>query len=134
MHGFSAAGGLARADVDLWLVGPLSPEAAADKIAHIGAVVRANAARRGGREVVAVRTKNTVTFLSAYPFRPIQVVLSVFQSPLQLLLDFDLDCASICWTGERLLAPPRALRAMSRRLNILRADVAPSRGTLRAIK
>lgn len=90
LHGRGAPGDLAAADIDLWLHGlsparnatvnraprfsPLRPRAqaeAAAKAEHIFGVLRANAAARGS-ELFAARTKNTITFFSAYPFRMVQ--------------------------------------------------------------
>ena len=123
-HGRDAPGGLATADIDLWLVGDFTPEAAAAKVEHIDAVLRANAAKRGATVMVA-RTKHTLTFFGAYPFRCVQVVCAVFPSAAALLLEFDLDCCALGFDGVRVLAPPRAVAAVTQRTNIMRSDIEP---------
>jgi hypothetical protein len=121
-HDRAAPGDLACADIDLWLHG-LSPADAAKKVEHIGDVLRAHAAKRGA-QLFAARTKHTVTFFSAYPFRLVQVVLAVFASPVQVLLDFDLDCAAIGFDGAALAALPRCVNAVTAGANVMRTDLA----------
>ena len=120
-HGRDAPGGLATADIDLWLYG-MTPAQAAQKVEHIAAVLRANAAQRGG-SIIVVRTKNTFSFVSAFPFRIVQVVRTVFASPAQVLLDFDLDSCALGYDGSRVLAAPRALSALSSGANVMRSDL-----------
>ena len=123
LHGRDAPGNLAVADIDLWLCG-LTAEEAAAKVAHIGAVLTANAAKRGAT-VMAARTAHTFTFFSAYPFRCVQVVNALFPSAAAPLLDFDLDCCALAFDGQRVLALPRALAAATARVNVLRAGLEP---------
>ena len=123
LHGRDAPGNLAVADIDLWLCG-LTAEEAAAKVAHIGAVLTANAAKRGAT-VMAARTAHTFTFFSAYPFRCVQVVNALFPSAAAPLLDFDLDCCALAFDGQRVLALPRALAAVTARANVLRAGQEP---------
>jgi hypothetical protein len=123
LHGRDAPGNLAVADIDLWLVG-LSAEEAAAKVAHVGAVLTANAAKRGAT-VMAARTAHTFTFFSAYPFRCVQVVNALFPTAAAPLLDFDLDSCCLCFDGQRVLALPRALAAAAGRVNVLRAGAEP---------
>ena len=123
LHGRGAPGNLAVADIDLWLCG-LSADEAAAKVAHIGAVVTANAAKRGAT-VMAARTAHTFTFFSAYPFRCVQVVNALFPTAAAPLLDFDLDCCALAFDGQRVLALPRALAAVTARAIVLRAGLEP---------
>jgi hypothetical protein len=133
LHGRDAPGDIARADIDLWLYGLSSPEAAAAKVAHICDVLIANAAKRGDT-IGIFRTRHSVTFASAYPRRPVQVILSPFSSPLEVLLGFDLDAPSLAYDGARLRAAPRALRAVAAGVNVLRTSALNSRGSERLFK
>jgi hypothetical protein len=123
-HGRDAPGSLATADIDLWLVGSLTREAAAAKLAHVEEVLRANAAKRGATVGVA-HTPHTLTFFSAFPFRCVQVVHALFPSAAAPLLDFDLDCCAMGWDGAQVVALPRALAAATQRTNVLRSDIEP---------
>lgn len=125
LHGQGAPGSLGGADIDLWLHG-LSAEAASAKVAHIGEVLAANAAKRGAT-VMAARTAHTFTFFSAYPFRCVQVINALFPAAAAPLLDFDLDCCAMAYDGAHVLALPRALAAVTGRTNVLRAGL-ESRG------
>ena len=122
-HGRGAAGGLERSDVDLFIYG-LTPPKAAEKLLQIGATMAANA-RAQGRNLYAARTKNTVTFFSAYPYRPVQVNLGLFPCAAAVLLDFDFDCCAFAFDGPAgVRALPRALAALATGLNVMRPDCA----------
>lgn len=48
-----------------------------------------------------------------------QVVLRLYDSPAEVLLGFDVDCACLGFDGERVWALPRALRALKHNINVL---------------
>jgi len=135
LHGRDAPGGIARADIDIWIVGNLSAQEAAAKVVHIGEVLSKNARDRG-RTVGCCRSRNTITFFSAYPFRPVQVILALFRDAQDVLLGFDLDAPCLAMDGAQLWTAPRALRAITTGVNTLRADVLSLniRGSKRLLK
>ena len=109
-------------DVDLYLHGFDSEEALLEKQREIAEVLVRNARRRGA-EVYATRTRAAVTVFSAFPYRSVQIVIGAkAQCATEVVLDFDLDCCALCFDGTRLLALPRAMLALNRRCNTLRAD------------
>jgi hypothetical protein len=73
-------------------------------------------------KLLVTRSKHAVTIFSHPPsFPPIQVILSVYDSPLSLLLDFDVDCCCCAYIpGEkRVVCTPRGLRALRYGANIV---------------
>jgi len=79
--------------------------------------------RRLGLQMFATRTPATITFFSGFPFRPVQIIIGPKATcAAEVVLDFDLDCCALCFDGARLLALPRAVLALNRRCNVLRAD------------
>ncbi|KAG8972355.1 hypothetical protein FRB90_010237, partial [Tulasnella sp. 427] len=67
-------------DVDLFLYG-LTPEKAEEKCLEIYNAVRDSVPW----EVCAVRTKNAVSIHCQYPYRPVQIVLRIYQTPAEIL-------------------------------------------------
>ena len=65
-----------------------------------------------------LRTNHSVTFTPPWPFRPVQVILRLYHSIEQVLLGFDLDCCAFAFDGRRVLALPRAVRAVQVRGNM----------------
>eukprot|EP00035_Acanthoeca_spectabilis_P001066 m.77336 g.77336 ORF g.77336 m.77336 type:complete len:688 (-) comp10604_c0_seq3:132-2195(-) len=64
----------------------------------------------------------TTTDWSASPasvLQQIQVVLRLYDSPAEVLLGFDVDCACLGFDGDRVWALPRALRALKHNINVL---------------
>ena len=99
-------------DVDIFLYG-MSPEQAEAKIRTIYEAV-SNAIPW---DVTCVRTKNTVSIHSQYPYRIIQIVLRIYQSPAEAMAGFDVDASTCVYDGERVWATPRAVVAMMRQCN-----------------
>ena len=85
--------------------------------------------------VVAFRTKNTVTLVSQYPYKHIQIILRLYRSTsevkeqknmpnphtatcphtvanMQVLVGFDVDCCSVAYDGTNVWATPRAHNAI----------------------
>jgi len=62
----------------------------------------------GGGRLIVVRTKVAVTmYLNDLP--PVQVVLAVYQSPLEVIINFDVDCCCVLYhpATKRVLCTPR---------------------------
>ena len=79
--------------------------------------------RQNGDEakLLVTRSKHAVTIFSHPPsFPPVQVILSLYDSPLSLLLDFDVDCCCVAFLPgeERVVCTPRGLRALRFGANI----------------
>ena len=99
-------------DVDLFMYG-LSPEQAEAKMQVIYEAVRDSVPW----DVTCVRTRNTVSIHSQFPYRTVQMVLRLYSSPAEMMAGADIDVASCAWDGERVWATPRALVAMMRQAN-----------------
>lgn len=101
-------------DVDLFLYG-LTPEQAEVKINMIYEAVRDSIPW----DVTCIRTKHTVSIHSQYPYRAVQIVLRLYQSPAEILAGFDVDAPCCAFDGERVWANPRAIVAMMRQCNTI---------------
>ncbi|GJE83966.1 ankyrin [Phanerochaete sordida] len=101
-------------DVDLFLYG-LTPEQAEAKINQIYEAVRDSIPW----DVTCIRTKHTVSIHSQYPYRAVQIVLRLYQSPAEILAGFDVDAPCCAFDGERVWANPRAIVAMMRQCNTI---------------
>ncbi|KAF7790774.1 hypothetical protein EIP86_001731 [Pleurotus ostreatoroseus] len=99
-------------DVDLFLYG-LTPEQAEVKINEIYEAVRDSIPW----DVTCIRTKHTISIHSQYPYRSVQIVLRLYQSPAEILAGFDVDVPCCAYDGHRVWANPRAIVAMMRQCN-----------------
>jgi hypothetical protein len=100
-------------DIDLFLYG-LTAEEAFAKVRHIAAVLEAN-----GGVYHIVRTQNAITFIRTWPHRHVQIVHRMYDSPLDILCSFDIDCCACGFDGTDVLVLPRARFAINRALNIV---------------
>lgn len=99
-------------DVDLFLYG-LTPEQAEAKMKTIFEAVRDSIPW----DVTCIRTKHTISIHSQYPYRAVQIVLRLYQSPAEVLAGFDVDAPCCAFDGSRVYANPRAIVAMMRQCN-----------------
>ncbi|KAF9266483.1 ankyrin [Marasmius fiardii PR-910] len=99
-------------DVDLFLYG-MTPEEAEVKITKIYEAVRDSVPW----DVTCVRTKHTVSIHSQYPYRSVQIVLRLYNSPAEILAGFDIDAACFAYDGARVWGNPRAIASMMRQCN-----------------
>ncbi|KAG9000610.1 hypothetical protein FRB93_012622 [Tulasnella sp. JGI-2019a] len=104
-------------DVDLFLYG-MTPEQAEEKCKAIFAAVRDSVPW----EVTSVRTKNAVSIHCQYPYRSIQIVLRLYQSPAEVLAGFDVDSSCVAFNGNSVLATPRAIMALMTQANQVAMD------------
>ncbi|CUS09476.1 unnamed protein product [Tuber aestivum] len=100
-------------DIDLFIHGIEDPQEAIEKMAAIESTVKDNLLW----ETTTVRTKNTITIVSQYPNRHIQIVLRLYKSVSQILTGFDVNCACVAYDGTRVLAVPRAIAAAMTQCN-----------------
>ncbi|KAH3745603.1 ankyrin repeat protein [Pelomyxa schiedti] len=98
-------------DIDMFIYG-LTQEQANEKLRYIY-----NSVHSAGAE--CIRTKNAVTILNQHPRRHIQIVLRIYMSPAEVLLGFDIDSCSVCYDGRNVWAIPRAIRALTKRYNLV---------------
>ncbi|KAF8873915.1 hypothetical protein CPB84DRAFT_1853842 [Gymnopilus junonius] len=91
----------------------LSPEEAKVKMEHIYRAVCSAAPWK----VICVWKANTISIHTNYPYRPIQIVLRLYQSPAEILAGFDVDAACCAYDGERVWVNPRSLTALVRQAN-----------------
>ncbi|KAE8349898.1 hypothetical protein BDV28DRAFT_151457 [Aspergillus coremiiformis] len=101
-------------DVDLFLYG-LSEDQAIEKIKQIEEKVR-NAILC---ETTTIRTKNTITIVSRYPTRHVQIVLRIYKSISEILTGFDVDCSCAAFDGQQVYVSPRALAAYITQTNTI---------------
>lgn len=103
-------------DIDLFLVGSPTAEAALATVGRIHRTLKRNF--RG--KVLCARTGSALTFVAGgYPTRFVQVVLKLFPSAADVLSSFDVDCCGFAYDGTRVLATPRAVRAVVTRVNLI---------------
>ncbi|CAM9416812.1 unnamed protein product [Ectocarpus sp. 6 AP-2014] len=102
-------------DVDLFLYG-LDEKAATEKVRKI-----CNAVKLANPKIYAVRSLRTVTLVSEFPFRKIQIVLRLYKTLAEVLHGFDVDACSVGFDGHTVWATNRAARAICKRYNL--ADV-----------
>ncbi|KAL0573061.1 hypothetical protein V5O48_008902 [Marasmius crinis-equi] len=99
-------------DVDLFLY-DMTPEQAEIKITKIYEAVRDSVPW----DVTCVRTKHTVSIHSQYPYRSVQIVLRLYNSPAEILAGFDIDSACFAYDGTRIWGNPRSIVSMMRQCN-----------------
>ncbi|KAK7436346.1 hypothetical protein VKT23_019194 [Stygiomarasmius scandens] len=97
-------------DIDIFLWG-LSSQEAEEKIKIVYKAVKAAIPFR----LICVRTKNTISFHSQYPYRSVQIILRLYSSPAEILAGFDIDAACCAYDGRQVWASPRAIIAIMRR-------------------
>ncbi|CAM9117852.1 unnamed protein product [Scytosiphon promiscuus] len=100
-------------DVDLFLYG-LDEAAATEKVRQIH-----NAVKLANPKIYAVRSLRTVTLVSEFPFRKIQIVLRLYKTLAEVLHGFDVDCCSVGFDGHTVWATNRAARSICKRYNVV---------------
>ncbi|MCJ1390913.1 hypothetical protein MMC18_003774 [Xylographa bjoerkii] len=108
-------------DLDIYIYG-IDADQANHKIDEIYNVWK-NSLPADTQNAVVVKNAKTITFISDYPKRRIQVVLKLFKSPTQVLLGFDLDACAIGFDGRRALMLPRCARAIETGYNVFTMDI-----------
>ncbi|KAM5476955.1 hypothetical protein MauCBS54593_000226 [Microsporum audouinii] len=99
-------------DVDLFIYG-LDEEQAIEKIKQIERKIKDSILY----ETTSVRTKNTITIVSQYPTRHVQVVLRIYKSISEIITGFDVDCSCVAYDGKNVYAAPRAVAALVTQTN-----------------
>ncbi|EPS35574.1 hypothetical protein H072_11052 [Dactylellina haptotyla CBS 200.50] len=101
-------------DIDLFIYGT-KDEAVAIK--RIEAVEKTIIKNLEDKKVLSVRTKNTITIVSEYPNRHIQIVLRLYSSISEILTGFDVSCACVAYDGQQVYANPRAIVSLMLQCN-----------------
>ncbi len=70
--------------------------------------------------VIAFRTKHTITLVSQFPHKHIQIVTRLYRSPAEVLLGFDVDACAVAFDGAAVLMAPRAHFALVSQYNTVR--------------
>lgn len=104
------------ADIDLFVVG----DGAEETVRQTISVVQSNVRTCGeDRTSVVLRTRNTLTVVGGFPLPHVQVVCKTVRSAQELLVHCDVDCSALAYDGERVLAAPRAFRALASGFNFI---------------
>ncbi|KAL8956496.1 MAG: hypothetical protein Q9183_006291, partial [Haloplaca sp. 2 TL-2023] len=114
-------------DIDLYLYG-LTPEEANQKVEEIYSVWSSNEHQRyagtGDRaQLMIVKNSKTINLIPKYPGRRVQIILKLLASPLDILLNFDLDACACGYDGSRVLMLPRCARALETGYSIFTMDL-----------
>ncbi|CAM9801969.1 unnamed protein product, partial [Choristocarpus tenellus] len=73
-------------------------------------------------QVFVVRTLRTITFVSEFPFRKIQLILRLYKTAAEVLHGFDVDACSVGFDGHTVWATNRAARAICKQYNMVDLD------------
>ncbi|GMH44409.1 hypothetical protein BSKO_12361 [Bryopsis sp. KO-2023] len=110
--------GFPGSDIDLFLYG-MDAEQARKKIIDIYNGVR----EANPFDVLCFRSAHTITLVSEYPYRHIQIVLRLYSSPFEVIAGFDVDSCAVGYDGKKVWTTPRchmALVAQSNPINLTR--------------
>ncbi len=66
-----------------------------------------------------MRTANATTLKRSWPHRHVQVILRMYDSPVDVLCSFDIDCCACGFDGRDVLVLPRARLAINRAVNVI---------------
>ncbi|GME30087.1 hypothetical protein DL765_002889 [Neofusicoccum parvum] len=106
-------------DIDIFLYGLDSDDAAIQRIIELEAVVRKNQ-KLLPNTGLTLRSKNAITFISPkWPFRHVQIILRLYKSISEILTGFDVDCACVAFDGNQVYSNPRGITAIATRTNTI---------------
>ena len=104
----------ASKDIDLFLYG-LTKKEAVEKIRHIHDAI----VRNSRRPPIVVVNGYCTTFYREFPNRSVQVISRLYKSRSEILMGFDIDSCCVGYDGEKVLCPPRTVRAFNTRCNVV---------------
>lgn len=118
---------IAECDIDLYLY-DLTPEEANRKVEDIYKVWSTNYEARCQEmgkesETIVIKNAKTINFIPRYPNRRIQIILKLLASPLDILLNFDLDACALGFDGTQVLMLPRCARALETGYSVFTMDL-----------
>ena len=108
-------------DINLYIYG-LCPKDANHKLGHIYDTWVRNLPSTADQRLI-VKTSKTITFLTCYPNRRVQIALKLLHSPTDVLLGFDLDPCTIGYDGSQVLMLPRCARAIETGYSLFTMDL-----------
>jgi len=87
-------------------------------------------AKQSQNKFLVLQSQRTINFLFEYPFRPIQIQLGIWNDPLELLINTDIDCTGVAFTeGSQLLCTPRSLLSITHQWNMVSMESWKIRGS-----
>jgi ankyrin repeat protein len=101
-------------DIDLFIYG-LNEEDATEKIKEIYKAIQ----QFNPHNVICFRSVNTITLVSQYPYRHIQIILRLYKSPAEILMGFDVDSCSVGFDGTNAWTTPRGHYSIVKMRNIV---------------
>ncbi|EGC28769.1 hypothetical protein DICPUDRAFT_43824 [Dictyostelium purpureum] len=107
-----------KGDIDLFFIAPTIEEGK-KKIEEVSKKIRENMISKKGLDFKFVRTQNSITIVSEYPYRPIQLMIFFIRSIEDLILFYDLDCSCTAYNGDNVYVLPRTINAFNKRLNMV---------------
>ncbi|KAI0884918.1 uncharacterized protein GGS22DRAFT_148152 [Annulohypoxylon maeteangense] len=106
-------------DIDIFLYGFDSEDAATKRIIEIEALVRKNQ-HLISSNALTLRSENAITFIAPrWPYRHIQVILRLYKSISEILTGFDVDCSCVAFDGKQVYSSPRGVTAIATRTNTI---------------
>lgn len=81
------------------------------------------------KKCIVVQTPNTITIVSDYPKKQIQLVHGIWKSWQDIIINGDIDACCVSFNGKQVIATPRSQLAFNRRLNIIQCDLWKIRGS-----
>ncbi|KAL8690061.1 MAG: hypothetical protein Q9218_004414 [Villophora microphyllina] len=120
-------GNIAECDIDLYLY-DLTPEEATKKVEEIYNCWITNNAANGRAQgplsdIMVLKSSRTINFIPKYPNRRVQIVLKLLSSPLDILLNFDLDACALGFDGSQVVMLPRCARALETGYSVFTMDI-----------
>ncbi|KAI4186425.1 MAG: hypothetical protein L6R41_003503 [Letrouitia leprolyta] len=123
-------GDVHECDIDLYLY-DLTPEEANRKVQGIyrvwvinNTIDSANGVNRNfSSEHIVIKNAKTISFIPTFPRRRIQIILKLVTSPLDILLNIDLDACALGFDGSRVLMLPRCARAIEAGYSVFTMDL-----------
>lgn len=111
-HGLNGA---YTSDIDLFVCGQTQEEAA-----QRCATLVAGLCRNNGADIV-MRSSQAITVLGKGAHRDVQLVFRLYSCPEEVVMGFDIDCASVYYdfAREKVFVTQRALLALNTRTNVL---------------
>lgn len=101
-----------KGDIDMFIYG-LDEQEANNKLIEIYNTIK----RNNPHTTICFRSANTVTIVSEYPFRHMQIILRLYKSPAEILMGFDVDSCSVAYDGKDVWATPRCYYSLVTRVN-----------------
>ncbi|CAG8568997.1 9843_t:CDS:10, partial [Gigaspora rosea] len=72
---------------------------------------------------ICVRGKNSVTIVSKYPYRHIQIVLKIYKPPAELFTNVDIASTCVAYDGKDVWTNPRGHQALITQCNLIEVEL-----------